>query len=227
MNEFVLFQSFIDENEAMPVIEVFKENGIEYEVELFKEPLDSILAGEVIRDKFYLKIRSQDFHRANEVLDQIILKNLPGIEKDYYLFSFSNDELQEIINKPGEWSRQDFLLAKNLLNERGVSITEEKINTIRDTRTKEMGMPEKGNTAWIILGYILALLGGVMSLIIGLPYLVAKKTLPDGSRVYAYDQGTRNHGKAISILCAGMTIVHFIIGSGLQYTFIGFLGFRF
>ena len=227
MNEFVLFQSFIDDNEALPVIEVFKENGIEYEVEQFKEPLDSILAGDVIRDKFYLKIRSQDFHRANEVLDQVILKNIPNIEKDYYLFSFSTDELQEIINNPGEWSRQDLLIAKNLLNERGVNITEEKINTIKNSLTKQMGMPEKGNSGWIIFGYVLALLGGVMSLIIGLPYLVAKKTLPDGSRVYVYDQSTRNHGKAISILWIGMTIIHFVIGSGFRYAFIGFLGSRF
>jgi hypothetical protein len=227
MNEFVLFQSFIDEAEAMPVIEIFKESGIEYEVEQFKEPLDSILAGDVIRDKFYLKIMSQDFHRANEVLNQAILKNIPNIEKDYYLFSFSNQELQEIINKPDEWSRQDLLVAKDLLNKRGISISDEKINTIKNTRTKELGMPEKGNSAWIIFGYILALLGGVMSMIIGLPYLVAKKTLPDGSRVYVYDQGTRNHGKAISILWIGMTVIHFIIGSGLRYAFIGFLGSRF
>lgn len=208
MNEFVLFQSFIDENEAMPVIEILKENRIEYTVEKFKEPLDGIIAGEVIRDKFYLKIRSQDFPKANAVLDQVILKNISSIEKDYYLFSFSNPELLEIINKPDEWSRQDFLIARKILEERGEKINDEEINTLKSKRIKELAKEEKEPLSQIVAGYIFAFLFSPVGLFFGLALLVTKKSLPDGSKVFTYNQSTRNHGKSIFILSLAMLIVY-------------------
>src|SRR6185503_17025204 len=227
MNEFVSFQSFDTIDDATVISELLKQNSIECKIEVAKSLLDRTLVGDDLEQRVFLKIRSSDFPKANEILDAHILKNISSIENDHYLFSFSNDELQEIIKKPDEWSRQDFLIAKKLLGERGLNFTDEKISTIKHTRTKELSEPEKGNIAWIVLGYILAFLGGIMSLVVGVPFLVAKKTLPDGCRVYVYDKGTRTHGKAISILCVGMTILHLIIGSGLKYAFVGFFGYKF
>ena len=153
MNEFVLFQSFLTEDEAALTIGTLKENDIEYRIERFKEPLDATIAGDIIQNKIFLKIRSRDFPKANEALDKVILNNISALEKDYYLFSFTNSELLEIIQKPDEWSRQDFLIARKILNERGTELPDEKINAIKSGRIKELSKPETGHMSWIILGY--------------------------------------------------------------------------
>ena len=217
MNEFVLFQSFMNDSDALPVIEVLQENKIEYQVEKFKEPLDRVFAGEVVRDQFYLKIRSQDFSKANEVLDQMILKNISSLEKDYYLFTFSNEELLDIIKKPDEWSRQDYLIARKILGERGKPVNEPEVNTLRSQRIKELAAEEKQPVASIIVGYIFAFVFSLVGVFFGLAFLVTKKTLPDGSRVFAYTQGTRNHGKVIFILSLAMLIVYIITNAGLLF----------
>jgi hypothetical protein len=210
MDEFVLFQSFMNESDAIPVMEILRENKIEYKVEKFKEPLDSIIGGDVVRDKYYLKIKPQDFPKANEALDQVILKSFSTIEPDYYLFSFSNDELLEIIKKPDEWSRQDFLIAKKILDDRGKRINDEEVNILKSKRIRELAIEEKEPTTQIIAGYIFAFLFSLVGVFFGLALFVTKKSLPDGRRVFAYTENTRNHGRAIFMISMAMLILFIV-----------------
>ena len=92
MNEFVLFQSFFTEDEATSVIEPLKENGIDYQLERSKELLDRAFIGDNLEKKVFLKIKSSDFSKANEILNARILQNITALEKDYYLFSNLNPQ---------------------------------------------------------------------------------------------------------------------------------------
>lgn len=227
MNDFVLFQSFFNEDEAAPVVETLKRNAIEYKVEKLKQPLDSTIAGESVENKIFLTIRPRDFARANDVLDKVILDNIQLLEKDYYLFSFTNEELSDIIHKPDEWSRQDFLIARKILEDRGTAVPDEEINAIKSKRVKELARQEKGSISWIILGYLLALVGGLMALIIALPFIFAKRTLPDGNRIFMYTKATRDHGKLISAIMVIGLIINILFTDNLFFAFFGFVGHRF
>ena len=228
MGDFVLFQSFFTEDEAAPVIEILGTQGIEYRLDRLKQPLDATMAGDVVDNKIFLNIRSRDFAKANEALDKVILDNLNSLEQDYYLFSFTNEELNEIIHKPDEWSRQDFLIAKKILQDRGQDMPDEKIRRIRSNRITELGKQESGDSWWIIMGYALALVGGIMAVIIALPFLFAKKTLPDGNRVFIYNPKTREHGKIILLLTVIVIIVNaFFFPDNLIFAFFGFVGHQF
>jgi len=202
MNEFVLFQSFFTEDEAASVIEPLKENGIAYQLVRSKEILDRTFIGDNLEKKFFLKIRSSDFLNANEILDARILQNITALEKDYYLFSFTNDELIEILRKPDEWSRQDFLIARKILDERGQHINEEVIKDLKSKRINELSREESEPTLTIIAGYILALLFSIVGLFFGLTFLTAKKNIPNGKKVFTYSRSTRRHGRNIVILSA-------------------------
>src|SRR5688572_1665615 len=174
MNEFVLFQSFFTEDEAVSVIESLKENGIAYQLEGSKELLDRAFIGDNLEKKIFLKIKSSDFFKANEILDAHIMQNIISLEKDYYLFSFTNDELTEILRKPDEWSRQDFLIARKILEERGQPMNEAVIKDLRSKRINELSREESEPTLIIIAGYILALLFSLVGLFFGLAFLTAK-----------------------------------------------------
>ena len=227
MKEFVPFQSFFTEEEAAPIIESLKEKGIEYRIEKVKEPLDPTIIGDIVQKKIFLLLRSHDFPKANEVLDNAIIKNIPSLENDYYLFSYTNDELTEIIHKPDEWSRQDLLIAKKILNDRGIKVDDEAIMSIRKERIRELSVQERGDIFWIGIGYLMAIIGGLLSLVIALPFILARKTLPDGSRIFIYDTTTRRHGRNILLITGVIIVVSLFVNDKVRYALIGFLGYFF
>ena len=105
---------------------------------------------------------------------------------------------------------------------------DEKIRRIRSNRITELGKQESGDSWWIIMGYALALVGGIMAVIIALPFLFAKKTLPDGNRVFIYNPKTREHGKIILLLTVIVIIVNaFFFPDNLIFAFFGFVGHQF
>ena len=213
MNEYVAFQSFYSEDEASVLSELFSEAGIENMIVKGKPIVDEVIIDQDMDNKIFVKIKSSDFNKANKILETQITNNISQIDSDYYLFSFSNEELFEIISKPDEWSKQDFLLAKKILHERGVTLSEKDVSDITWKRIVEIGKPEKGSPLWIAIGYILSL-GGVLGFFFGLAYLNAKKILPDGSRVYVYDESTRNHGRNILIISCIFIIIDILAALG-------------
>lgn len=227
MSDFTTFQTFYSMDEATTLVELLKANNIGFEIVKSKAMLDHNLVGEDLDNRVFLKIRSSDFSRANKILDEEILKNINTIEQDYYLFSFTNNELKDIIEKPDEWNRQDFLIAKKILADRGMAVTDERIASLEKGRVKELSVPEKGDPFWITFGYFIAVLGGFMGFIIGLPYMIAKKNLPDGSRIFVYDNATRTHGKTISIICAIAIVFNIFFGTGVKYVFMGMISYLF
>lgn len=224
MNEFVLFQSFFTEDEAAYTIQQFRENGIDYRLDRSKELLDRAFIGENLEKKFFLKIRSSDFTRANQVLDARILQNITALEKDYYLFSFTNDELIEILRKPDEWSRQDFLIARKILDERGEHISEDVINDLKSKRINELGREESEPILSIMAGYILALLVGIVGLFFGLAFMTAKKNIPNGKKVFTYSRSTRKHGRNIVIISAVSLFILLMNGERLIFFFMDLFG---
>ncbi|HEX6170030.1 MAG TPA: hypothetical protein VFZ33_10070 [Chitinophagaceae bacterium] len=224
MNEFALFQSFFTEDEAAYTIQQFRENGIDYRLDRSKELLDRAFIGENLEKKFFLKIRSSDFTKANQVLDARILQNITALEKDYYLFSFTNDELIEILRKPDEWSRQDFLIARKILDERGEHISEDVINDLKSKRINELGREESEPIFSIMAGYILALLVGIVGLFFGLAFMTAKKNIPNGKKVFTYSRSTRKHGRNIVIISAVSLFILLMNGERLIFFFMDLFG---
>jgi hypothetical protein len=113
------------------------------------------------------------------------------------LFSFSNEELKEIIEKKDEWNDLDYALSINLLKNRGVEITKEEILEAKNKRVEELRKPDISSSKWIDLGYVFAILGGFLGFVIGYLLLTQKKTLPNGERIFAYSLDDRKHGKRI------------------------------
>jgi len=59
----------------------------------------------------------------------------------------------------------------------------------------------------VILGYISCFFAGLIGMFIGAFILSAKKTLPGGNAVYAFDEKWRKHGKIIVYLGSSVLIL--------------------
>jgi hypothetical protein len=198
--ELITYKKFNDAALAGELADVLERNNIPYKVEeestLFNP---TFYADETAKD-YAVKISANDFIKLNELLKTGEIENVEAADADHYLYNFTNEELTDLVSKPDEWSQFDNLLAVKILNERGVNITDQTINQLNSKRLEDLKQPEKPQKTWIVIGYIFALLGGVLGAFIGWHLLSSKKTLPNGDQVYSYIESDRAQGKTIFYL---------------------------
>jgi hypothetical protein len=181
---FVTYRKFTEQDQAEALIQILRDHQIECQLTADRDSLDSLYGAKVFTQHFFVKIQQQDFAKADSLLQEQSEKEVETADQEHYLFSFSDDELFEILYKPDEWSEFDYQLARKLLKEKGRDISAETIELLKKQRIKELAKPEQESRVWIYAGYIFSLLGGWIGVAIGLILVTAKKTLPDGQRVF-------------------------------------------
>jgi hypothetical protein len=209
-----IFRKFSTLEQAKEIESLLNQNDIESVLDDNIPPLDVTFSGNTLNNQIEIRIKQSDFKKAENVLLKDAQNLINEIDKDYYLFEFNNEELYEILLKSDEWSSFDYSLAQNILSQRGKSIDEELLNSLKTQRLKELAKPEGNQHSWIIGGYIFALLGGFIGLIIGYFLWTSKKTLPNGQKVHSYSKIDRMHGKFIfyiSLIIFPLTIILKII----------------
>lgn len=201
MNEdFITFEKFNELNSAKELGELIAKQNIEFLLEDNSLSFDPTFANNGFGKEYCIKIKKGDFEKANKILADKSEKEINDIDKDYYLFSFSDDELIDVVSKSDEWNKFDVSLAKKLLKERGKEITTEEIENIKQQRIIELSEPEESQKGYVILGYLSAFLGGLLGIFIGWHLLTYKKILPNGNRIYAYSENDRKQGNRILII---------------------------
>jgi len=200
-NTFLQFKKFDDPALAENLIALLAANNIPYQSEQNKLSFDpSFGAVPETSTEYVVKIVPADFDLANEIIIVHEEETLDQIDEEHYLHQFTDKELTDIIIKPDEWSFTDVVLAGRLLTERGVATDAETINDLKQQHLAELRKPAAPQTTWIIAGYILAPLGGIMSVFIGWHLMNHKNILPNGEYVYNYIERDRKHGRIIFII---------------------------
>lgn len=195
--EFVTFQRFGEKKSAEQLMALLEKHGVENILEDTSSSLDSTFGTNTFDNNYAVKICQADFERANQALIEDSIADLDNIGKDYYLFSFTDDELREILAHRDEWNAFDYLLAQKLLKQRGVAISQDELEALKQERITALSRPEPRQAVWIVAGYIMAVLGGWLGIIIGWYLSTHKKTLPNGERIHAYGETDRNQGRRI------------------------------
>ena len=207
----LVYKRFYEQERANGLTELLADNGIEFELTEDKENLDALYGDKQFSKQYFVKIKADDFKNVDSILLNLSEKELETVDKDHYLFGFTDEELFEIISKPDEWNEFDFQLAKKILRERGKEINQNTIDLLKKQRLNDLAKPEEGQRNWIYAGYIFALLGGLIGVFIGWHLSTYRKTLPNGQQVYGYKQEDRKHGRRIWIIGAIMFIVSLTI----------------
>lgn len=197
--------------EAEALSKVLNDNGIISKITKDSGDLDYVFQGETPTNKFEIHINEDDHQKAESILTNIAREDLNSVDEDYYLFSFSDDELKDILIKKNEWNEFDVLLSQKILENRGIEVNLSEIEKQRELRDLELQKPEGGQTGWIIFGYIMALIGGFIGILLGYSLWLSKKKLPNGTKVPAYNDGIRKHGKTIFYIGLIMFAVLFIL----------------
>lgn len=199
------------QEEAEALSKVLSDNDIISKITKDSGDLDYVFQGEAPTNKFEVHICEDDHQKAEAILTNLAKEDLNSVDKDYYLFTFTDDELKDILIKKNEWNEFDVLLSQKILEDRGVEINSKEIENQRELRDLELQKPEGGQTGWIIFGYITALIGGFIGILLGYSLWLSKKKLPNGTKVPAYNDDIRKHGKIIFYLGVVMFVVLFTL----------------
>jgi len=170
------------------------------------------------RIQYQLLISDIDFEIANKAIEDYYAHEVV-IPEDYYLLEYSNKELNEILFKKDEWNEFDYEAAKKILYERGEKISEDEIEVINKNRLESLRNDyenPKEVKNYITFGYIFAIIGCILSFawgsVIFVSYAIAiaiirlKKQLPNGERVFYFNEKDRKHGKRILWLSLLFTV---------------------
>lgn len=195
----LIFQKFHDPGLANAVAKKLSLYNIPFELEDNRYQFNPNFAHNHFDAEINLKLHPKDFTRAQVALEEYYKQQLDDVDPSYYLFSFTDKELIDIVTKPDEWGQFDYQLAQKLLKERGLEIKPELAQILKSQRIDELNKPEAAPGYLIFLGYFLSVFGALPGILIGWTLAHLKRTLPDGRRVYVYSEEDRNHGTRMQV----------------------------
>lgn len=209
MSDFLPFQSFPSAEAAQPLLAMLRQREIPFETatdtgELVFNPAFTF---NNTYATFVVKLPGADFEWVRRLQEDANRDALANLSPDHYLFTFSDAELFDLLAKPDEWSPLDVTLAGQLLRQRGRDVSVDAVRLLREHRVAEVAKPEPSGNSLIRWGYGLALLGGLLSIIIGWNLYNGRKTLGDGRQIYAHTAQDRVHGLRILTLGISAFIV--------------------
>lgn len=200
MKHYLTFRKYDNRDEAQAVLDLLATHRIPGIISEEHQMLDRNLIGQQFELPYVVKIAPDQFTAAEDALLQAVDVNAITPEADYYLLSFSDEELLDLVKKKDEWGNYDYALALQLLKERGIDISVQDVRMLQQERVQTLGKQHHDSLVWMIVGYLSAFAGGMLGLFIGLFMANFKKTLPDGSRMHAFSPQSRRHGVLMSII---------------------------
>ncbi len=209
--EYLRFKLFTDKQTAEDFAEVLKLSNIDYKIVEDALVFDASFANHPLARDYVIAVKQRDFKEASGAYDEYFAKQLDNVPADYYLLQFTDDELLDILAKPDEWGAFDYQLSKELLKTRGIDISKEKTDRLKGERYYELARPEGEHAKNIVGYYIVSILFFPVGWIIGWIWGYSKKQLPDGYRVYAYNEKMRLHGRIILLICIVIPVLSVIL----------------
>lgn len=147
-------------------------------------------------ETFQILVLSIHQEKARTTLELATKPDQTALDHDDYLNDFSNDELIGILKKPDLWSLMDYESASRLLKHRGQQINPETLMEWKQERLDHLAQPLQASLFLLVMGYILAIGGGLIGGLIGWQ-LTHHKRLLNGKQVPLYGETDQRHGRLI------------------------------
>ena len=195
MPELLTYAKFYSSQETVELSDRLTAANIPFKVEQEKESLPSVYIGQSMDPMILLKVPDDRFEDVNQIVRKAARQQFADIDPGYYLFSFTDQELLDVLAKPGEWNIFDQAIAEKILEERQVVIP-----AATAAQNKPEYEPAKLETKWLVAEYLGSIFMPFVGIIIGLASLLSYKTLSSGKRVSLYDAATKNHAKIMLVI---------------------------
>ncbi len=225
-NSFETYQTYMSLEQAMEVVELLKEARIPYSLEKPVQLVDSVFTGAMLLPAAVLRIPGNYFNQLNELLENNASDNIASgvYDASHYLYDFNDQELIDVITQVEEWHPNDIILAKIILKNRGIELTDKDISSRRKKHLTELRQPKKGKPSLMIITFVACFIGAfmftwlILALSFGMGYYYWKDTTidPEGKKFFTFDAETRNIGISIMVL----SVLGLVLGSWFLVTML-------
>ncbi|PHI20633.1 hypothetical protein CEQ90_06135 [Lewinellaceae bacterium SD302] len=205
------YRNFYDEAAALDFADFLTENGIPSAIERPEALVDSNFVGSTLLPLAIIKIRSQDFEKANRLLIQSVNDLSDEDVENSHLNHYDTESLRGIFSSTDDWNIEETYLAKRILAQRGITISKEKLEASLQQRVSEIQAGKSANRLWIFVYMLFATVGQFLSIILpiaaigmGYYYAYGKETDLNGNKHFSYDASSRLLGRIL--LFGGLVI---------------------
>ena len=205
-SEMGIYKSFTSVDIAQLMLELLKDSDTTYELTDSNGPIEHIDPTQRY-DKIEVWIAKDQFQAIDLLIEDKANSELDSIDKDYFIFEFSNDELRDVLINASEWSPLDLALANKLLKDRGDPFDKDELEKRREEKIAESASAREITQGRKNLGLIIAILLPVIGIITALIYLLSSKDDLSSKKVPKYGPCTKKHGKIILITALASAVL--------------------
>lgn len=202
-------------DELKEVLDLLEKEGIVYEAKEKTFLYENVYTNNPTNKKYVVLVNNEDAQRSLDLLNTYY----SSFEDDTtFLQKLDNGELIEMLAYPKQYSDFEVTEAKKIILSRGLS--EAEINSLIETKIAKDNMPQPAKTGVIVAGYIFAI-GGVFIGVVIAWYLIAAKATHTvtGEKYYAHTAATRFQGKMIMVV-ALLAFIFYIATFSMDSGFI-------
>lgn len=206
-SEYITYKSFYSVEELDEFMLFFKGTNVLHYIEKVVLDIEKNIVGSPLQPVSVLKIHPEDFIKTNELYQQYLEEN-GTLLKDHILFQFESEELIKIVsNSNTDWSIDNQIIAKAILNLRKIPIT----------TPEESSVPESAVSILVlfiilVFGLIPIIYFHVASLAILVSIFKMTKTYSNGKILFSYDAKSRSTAKLFFyILLSYMLLFYFYL----------------
>jgi hypothetical protein len=145
MNQYLSYQKFATNDDALSFIYLLKKHNIRFKIEDTTQIFDPTWANNNHELKVNVMVFADDFSKLDIILENQSELSIDDFDKEHYLFNFNNDELINILKKSDEWSIQDRILARKILEQKQIMFSNEEITTWKKERYKLLEAEKRKN----------------------------------------------------------------------------------
>jgi len=209
MSDFKTFMSLTDIESVSETTSILNKSKIPFRVQDTSKDFDVTFSNDDSKNSLLIMLNQRDFDRASSILEDKMNFDVNEINESHPIFSFNNEELKDVVKNYDEWHPIDVRMAKHLLEEKNICLSEDEIIHTQIEKDKKAQQPEKSDALTLIMGYSFCIMGGLAGIGIAIFMLTGKKTMSNGTKKYIYSKSDRNHG--IYMLLAGAISLTFFI----------------
>ncbi len=166
MDNFIEYQRFPTIESAVELIDILEENDISYRINDSLGSFDIAASSMSPFDKqVVVFIEEENFEKVNLLFINDNSPKEDNTDNDHYLYSFSDEDIIEVIANPEDWAELEVTLAKQIVKQRDLKITAEAIKSARKERFEEQLKVEAETKAQVSGGYSWFLWIGILSII--------------------------------------------------------------
>jgi hypothetical protein len=222
---FVTYRKYRTLDEAAELLDFLEEHRVNYTIVNNSPTIDITFSLNRLDDQVEIKIRQEDFSLLDSLLQKKAEDELDQVDKEHYLFGFTDEELMEVLEKPDEWTIEDEVLAKKILTDRGKHINTAELKEQRAERLVESRKPEKAGALLLITGFLFAAAGAFVpfwwgkifislhfvGMTIGFSLFIFNKVDIEGNRYPVFDKKTRKIGLVIFVISLVSLVISFCL----------------